>query len=363
MRRRILVLVTAGIWIGIFVAGLWPFNFIPKNGIRWLPEKAGLHFDDYGQIYGSAPIASTTRENGAARATIELVFTPAKSYNTASAILTLVNKREANFTIGQSLTDLFLQGSFTSSDGKPITRLWIDDVCGRAQELFVTVTLDTHYANIYLDGRLRRSFSVSTRADNISGTVFIGHSASSVGPWSGNVARLAVLDGTLDASEIGRRFLQWTSARHLDKDFEHRGTAYEFGDPSYLSTGAEDPESDLIVPKVFRLSKPRVLEWPDQFNRSVVFDAVVNIAGFIPFGLCTCLCLRLWTGWSIPRCVGTTILVGGAVSMTIELLQVLLPTRNSSLADLVTNILGAAIGARAATIREWEERQNVASFL
>ena len=57
------------------------------------------------------------------------------------------------------------------------------------------------------------------------------------------------------------------------------------------------------------------------------------------FGLGTCLCLRFWTGWSISRCVAITILVGAFVSLAIELLQVILPTRDSSLADLVTNIL------------------------
>ncbi len=90
-----------------------------------------------------------------------------------------------------------------------------------------------------------------------------------------------------------------------------------------------------------------MLEWPGHLNRSVAVDSVVNVAGFIPFGR---LCLRFWTGRSISRCVAITVLAGAFVSLAIELLRVILPTLDSSLADVVTNILGAAIGAGTAVI-------------
>jgi hypothetical protein len=349
--RKVVTLLTFGIWIGIFVAGLWPFNFVPKNQIRWLPGGAGLQFDGYGQVYSSMPMFSPRPPNGAAEATIELVFTPSKSYNNASTVFSLVNQDEVSFAIGQSLTDLFLQGSLTQGAGKPVVKLWIDDVCGHAQELFVTVTLDTRQVDVYLDGHLARSFPVSTRADNLSGKVLVGHGVKGGGQWSGSVARLAIFEGTLEAAEISRRYAQWTKTRHLDRDVNHRGAAYEFVTPAgdFVSNVGETGP-DLIIPKTFRLSKPKVLEWPDHLNRSVAVDGVVNIAGFVPFGLGTCLCLRFWTGWSISRCVVMSILVGASVSLAIELLQVFLPTRDSSLADVITNILGTAIGAGAVVI-------------
>jgi hypothetical protein len=349
--RKVITLLTVGIWIVIFVAGLWPFNFVPKNRIRWLPGGAGLRFEDYGQVYSSVPMFSPRGPDGAAEATIELVFTPSKSYNTASTVFALVNQDEVSFAIGQSLTDLFLQGSFTQVAGKPLVKLWIDDVCGPAKELFVTVTLDSRRVDVYLDDQLARSFPVSTRANNLSGKVLVGHSVNGA-QWSGSVARLAIFEGTLDAAEISRRYGQWTKTRHLDREMNHRGATYEFAAPAgdfVRNVGETGP--DLVVPKTFRLSKLKVLEWPNHLDRSVVVDAVVNIAGFVPFGLVTCLCLRSWTGRSISRCVLITILVGASASLVIELLQVFLPTRDSSLADLVTNILGTALGAGTAGIR------------
>jgi fluoride ion exporter CrcB/FEX len=344
--RKVVTLLTAGIWIGIFIAGLWPFNFVPKNQIRWLPDGAGLRFDGFGQVYSTVPILLPQGRDGAAEATIELVFTPSKSYHTASTVFSLVNQDEANIAIGQSLADLFLQGTFIQGAGQQVTKLWIDGVCGHAQELFVTVTLDRRHVDVYLDGRLARSFPVSTRAENLSGTILVGHSVQGTQPWSGSIARFAIFEDTLDALEISRRYEEWTTARHLDKDENHRGAEYEFATPAAdLVRNAGETGPDLIIPKIFRLSNPNLLEWPDHFNRSVAVDTVVNIAGFIPFGLVTGLCLRFWTRWSISRCVAMTIVIGASVSLTIELLQVFLPTRDSSLSDVVTNILGTAIGA------------------
>jgi hypothetical protein len=217
--------------------------------------------------------------------------------------------------------------------------------------MFVTATLGTRH----VDGQMARFFPVSVRADSLSGKAFVGHSVNGRAQWSGSLARLAIFEGTLDAAEISRRYEQWMKTRHLETDANHPGAAYEFVTPAkdFVSNiGKTGP--NLRIPKTFRLSKPRVLEWPDHFNRSVAVDAVVNIAGFIPFGLVTCLCFRLWTGWSISRCVVMTILVGASVSLAIELLQVFLPTRDSSLADLATNILGTAMGDGAAAIGKWK---------
>ena len=351
VNRRIVTLLTAGIWIGIFIAGLWPFNFIPNNGVRWLPGDAGLHFDGYGQVYSSAPIVLLGDAEGFASATVEIVFTPAQSYNTASTFFSLVKKNDLSFGIGQSLTDLFVEGSFMGPRGELVPKLWIDHVCGRGKELFVTVTLGSRHVDVYIDGRPTISFSGTARSDNISGNIIVGHSVNSGERWNGTVARVAVLQSAFDASEIGVRYEQWIRTRHLDKDVNHEAAAYEFVTPAVgfvRNIGEIGPY--LAVPKTFRLFKPTVLEWPDRLNRSVVIDAIINIAGFIPFGLGTCLCLRLWTRWRISRCIAMTILAGASVSLGIELLQVLLPTRDSSLADLVTNIMGATIGAAATII-------------
>ncbi len=70
-------------------------------------------------------------------------------------------------------------------------------------------------------------------------------------------------------------------------------------------------------------------------------DVIINIGGFIPAGFFfyAYLCSRQLR-W--PRL--TAIVAGGAVSLTIELVQTYLPTRDSDLTDVITNILGTCIG-------------------
>lgn len=68
-----------------------------------------------------------------------------------------------------------------------------------------------------------------------------------------------------------------------------------------------------------------------------VLEFVANIALFVPFGL-----LLAW-GW--PRLhFWQIVALGAASSITIELVQILLPTRFPTLSDVIANTLGAAFG-------------------
>lgn len=74
-----------------------------------------------------------------------------------------------------------------------------------------------------------------------------------------------------------------------------------------------------------------------------VFDLVVNVLGYLPFGVLTVLAVH-------PRLRGLRVvwlatLCGLLVSGSIEAIQTYLPTRVASKVDLATNTLGALLGA------------------
>jgi len=48
---KFLGLICLAICMVIFIAGLWPMNFYPKNEVEWLPNKNGVHFFGRGIAY------------------------------------------------------------------------------------------------------------------------------------------------------------------------------------------------------------------------------------------------------------------------------------------------------------------------
>ena len=69
----------------------------------------------------------------------------------------------------------------------------------------------------------------------------------------------------------------------------------------------------------------------------VDLEFTANVAMFVPFGLLVWLALARPRWWIV-------MLLGFATTVTIELVQRALPTRYSTLSDVIANTLGTAIG-------------------
>ena len=106
-------------------------------------------------------------------------------------------------------------------------------------------------------------------------------------------------------------------------------------------------ENDLYIPPKFLVLRQTVLDpvWR-AFNWSRGFwqDAFINVAGFIPFGWFFC---AYFSARRTALARASRLAFGAAVSVFIELTQAFLPTRDSSMSDLINNILGSVLGAAA----------------
>jgi VanZ family protein len=77
---------------------------------------------------------------------------------------------------------------------------------------------------------------------------------------------------------------------------------------------------------------------------------LINVLGFIPFGFLGVLWLRQrWSGL-IGGVAVLVLLARSAMSFEIEIAQVCMPTRNSSLLDLINNVTGTVFGVIVACL-------------
>jgi glycopeptide antibiotics resistance protein len=70
---------------------------------------------------------------------------------------------------------------------------------------------------------------------------------------------------------------------------------------------------------------------------AMVFEFLANVALFVPFGLLLAASIPTWSPWAI---IG----VGLVASVAIELVQLGIPSRVSTVSDVIANTAGTAIG-------------------
>lgn len=107
-------------------------------------------------------------------------------------------------------------------------------------------------------------------------------------------------------------------------------TVWRYG-VSWADVFSPGPRAVNLVPLVETLGNLQYGVW------AFVYNLLGNVVWFVPLGLLLPLCRP---GTRLSR----TVLTGAAVSLSIELLQLLLRTGITDVDDLIFNALGAALG-------------------
>ena len=105
---------------------------------------------------------------------------------------------------------------------------------------------------------------------------------------------------------------------------------------------------DLEIPSRMQVLEKKILAGPgNSFNlsRGYIIDVVLNLIGFIPFAFILCATLIRVGGAFDKHAVLMTIAFCFSVSLALEILQAWIPSRSSSMLDLVLNTLGGCLGA------------------
>jgi VanZ like family/Concanavalin A-like lectin/glucanases superfamily len=340
------------IWLVLLGFGLWPFDFLPRNQVEWLRERNGIHFAGYGEVYGPT-IGNLNGGSSTAHGTdsysIEIWLDVwSKTYPEVTAIFVVDNPATPpNLAIMRSGPDLLVRGRFLDKENGVVTRkLWMDDACLKGEPRFITFTSGPEDSALYLEGVLQKRYPLVLTNDSLVGRLLLGHSPTGKEAWTGDVFALAIYNRALTAEEVSRHYEDWQQARIADLANERGIVAlYPFNEGSgTVIHNRAGSAPDLILPNHFKLLHANTLSPGLDIHRSNLRDIVVNIVGFAPFGFFGCAYLRCVRRLGKVQSALTIIALGAITSLAIEFLQAHLPSRDSSLLDVIDNTLGTVLG-------------------
>ena len=346
MQKRVLGLLCAVVLIIILTAGLWPFH-APKNQVSWLSNGSGLHFGEYGVIL-SPGASSFAGSKAGTPCSLEIWLQPDHS-DIGGTILAFYSpaSREVAFSVHQSIDDLLLQRVTIYQRRLMKSRFYIGHVFRKNEQLFVTINSIAQGTAVYLDGALVRTFPrLGLSSEDLTSQLFVGNHPLSDDGWQGQLRGLAIYNRALTGAQVLQDYHAWTTNQNAEIKNEGPIALYLFNEGSgTIAHNQMNSEADLRIPEHFFVLHAPFLQRPwDEFQPGWSYwkNVLINIGGFVPLGCF--FCAYFVSVRRMNRAVLSTILLGAAISLTIEVLQAFLPTRDSGMTDLITNTLGTGIG-------------------
>jgi VanZ family protein len=346
MRAKIPGVLCLLVLSGILVVGLWPFRG-PLNGVTWLGDEHGLRFSGHATLWSTAPFQKTGQQ-GEEVCSLELWLQPGPARDSNTILSFSVPENPLQFTLHQYRSLLILDREIQDGRRRKAT-IGTDGIFHQTRPVFVTITSGPQQSAMYLDGALKRTFRGSRFAEGCAGQLVIGTSPVMDESWAGKLRGLAVYGQELTAAQVLQHFETWTAqGRPKLSDDERVVALYLFDDRAgSVVHNAVPAGPDLYIPKRYALVHQIFLQpfWEEFVpRRSYWKDLFINIVGFMPLGF---VFVAYWSSVRpIKHAVLVTTLFGFAISLTIEVLQSYIPTRDSGTTDLITNTLGTFLGAK-----------------
>jgi VanZ family protein len=348
INKNALAAICMAILAGVLTAGLWPFARFPKNEVVWLENEHGLRFGDYGSIFSSGTFQTINSKDDPS-CSIEIWLQPGLTYDQNTMVAFYTPQNPIQFRLRQSGADLFvLRELRDQQDRDTINEIRAEHVFQKGKRLLITITSGKQGTAVYLDGNLVQvSLHFGLTRNDFTGQLIVGGAPLMSDSWSGTLRGLAIYSEELTPSQVLQHFDMWTKNEPLDfSEAESAIAVYTFDERTgRVVHNLINSEPDLYIPDHFKVLHQLILERPwEEFHPDwhYCWDLLINIGGFVPLGFFFC---AYFSSRRIRRPVLTTIILGGAVSLTIEVLQAYIPTRSSGVTDLITNTIGTAIGA------------------
>jgi VanZ like protein/concanavalin A-like lectin/glucanase superfamily protein len=349
IRQKALAAICVSILCTILIAGLWPFTPYPKNEVSWLEHENGLRFGHYGSILSAGAFKMTSSQD-VATCSLEFWSQPGL-IDDANTILAFYSPENlVSFSLHQSIDDLVLRREIPDQQHRSrAVEFYIDHVFRSNKTSLITITSGPNGTVVYVDGafvRVSPNFGLSGK--DFIGQLVVANSPVANDSWSGMLRGLAIYNRELLAGQVLQHFVAWTErGRPEVADNEGAVALYVFDERAgTLIHNKIASGSDLYIPDHYLVLHEVFLEQPwKEFSltRSYLKNVIINIGGFIPLGFSFCAYFSSVRHYK--RAPIVTILFGATISLTIEILQAYIPTRDSGMTDVITNTFGTTIGA------------------
>jgi VanZ like protein/concanavalin A-like lectin/glucanase superfamily protein len=344
---RTLGTLCACIVVIMLVAGLWPFHQ-PHNDVTWVAYTHGVSLGSHGTLLSASTFGLYDLE-AQARCSLEIWLYPYDIRDTGTVLAFYSSDNIQGLSIRQDRADLVLQVERRDAQRRIITsEITTKNVFRQGTGALVTITSGSLGTVVYLDGSIIQSVPGlrMNRAD-LTGQLVVGTSPVQPDSFSGQLRGLAIYGRELTAADVLQHYQTWGSnGRPYTSENEQAVSLYLFDEHSGNVVHNHGSSTVVLsIPEKYTILHEKFLEpaWKEFHLRWGYWkSALINVGGFVPFGFVCCAYLSLTK--PVNRAALTTVALGLAISLTIEVLQSYLPTRDSGTTDLITNTFGTCLG-------------------
>ncbi len=339
--------------IGMLYFGIRLKGFRPGNNVQWSDFGIGLAFDRFGEAYTDGLFDPTGGFSGT-DLTIELAIQPKFPRYSSLRFLILINdgNDDRQLVIGQWRSSLIIMNGDDYSNRKRIPKIYFQLDRNDKRPHLITIVSNKAGTRLFLDGVLKkRNEALVLNYPNgpVPARLVVGNSLSGNNPWVGTIMGLAFYDRELEDTAVLQHYHTWRLKHNFSaftSDLPRLLYAFDEGkgERVYDKLG-EGP--DLRVPVRMKVLQIKALAWPrfeDVAPADVVEDILINLAGFAPLGFLLLATLAIFEGIGDRTASLATLLFAFSFSLCIEIAQVWIPSRDSSLLDLILNTLGGWMG-------------------
>ncbi len=337
-----------------------------RNEVEWLAEDAGIEFGRHGIAF-TDPVFTGARFSAEKGLTIELALEPRPSPAPGFRFIAVIHDGDdgSQLLVGQWRDTIIVMNGDDYSHRRRMPRVSVEIDPLPDRPLLLTIASGAEGTSLFLDGKRRSrraGMSLVVPGRNGGARLILGNSVSGRAPWSGCIRGVAIYDKSLEGETIRAHHAAWRADGHFESFASDRPLLLV---PFTRKEGRRAVDhsaskNDLFFRRETTLVSrtPFALGFGSEASRvSVAWDVVVNLLGFVPFGLLLAALLGRIT--TTGRAFTLSVVIGMALSFGIEFLQSWIPTRSSSLVDLVLNTTGTALGALLLLVFTWLAAKGV----